>query len=97
VVATALVSAAASTVPAMLLASLVRDRVAGMALMKAIGLPLYLPLAWWFVEGSAGWVFALVPTGWAAQALWAETVGGAAVLAVRADDRPGLGQRPPQR
>jgi hypothetical protein len=82
VLATALVSAAVSAVPALLLASLVKDRAAGMALMKAIGLPLYLPLAWWFVGAPVGWLFALVPTGWAAQALWADTLGGTALFAV---------------
>jgi hypothetical protein len=73
---TALVAAAVSAAPAALLASLVRDRVAGVALMKAIGLPLYLPLAWWFVAHPAGWAFAAIPTGWAARAFWAETLGG---------------------
>ena len=75
VLATALAAAAASTVPAALLASLARDRVSGVAFMKAIGLPLYLPLAWWFVDHPAGWLFAVVPTGWVSQALWAETLG----------------------
>jgi hypothetical protein len=71
---TAVVAGAVSAVPAALLASLVRDRAAGTALMKAIGLPLYLPLAWWFVDGPAGWLFAVVPTAWAARALWADTL-----------------------
>jgi hypothetical protein len=75
VLVTALVAAAVSATPAALLASLVRDRVAGVALVKAMGLPLYLPLAWWFVDHPAGWAFAAIPTAWAAQALWAETLG----------------------
>jgi hypothetical protein len=74
IVVTALVAGAVSAVPAVLLASLVRDRAAGTALMKAIGLPLYLPLAWWFVDGPAGWLFAVVPTAWAARALWADSL-----------------------
>jgi fluoroquinolone transport system permease protein len=77
VLITALVAAAVSTVPATLLASLVGDRVAGVALMKAIGLPLYLPLAWWFVDHPAAWLFAVIPTAWAVQAFWAESLGGA--------------------
>jgi hypothetical protein len=81
---TAVAAAAASLAPAALLASLVRDRVAGIALMKAIGLPLYLPLAWWFVDHPAGWLFAAVPTGWVAQALWAETLGGTVAFAMGA-------------
>lgn len=80
-VATAVVAAAASAVPAVLMATFARDRVAGMALMKVMGLPLYLPLAWWFVDGPAGWVFAVVPTGWAARAFWAPSTMAAAGFA----------------
>ncbi|MFA9445813.1 hypothetical protein [Egicoccus sp. AB-alg6-2] len=84
VVATAVASAAASLVPALLLAALVRDRVAGMALMKVVALPLYLPLAWWFVDHPSAWAFALVPTGWAARAWWASRPGEAAGFALGA-------------
>ncbi len=73
VTATAVAAAAVSTVPAMLLATLAHDRVQGMALMKAISLPLYLPLAWWFIDHPAGWLLATVPTAWAARTFWAET------------------------
>lgn len=71
---TALAGAAVSVVPAMLLASLGGDRVQGMALMKMTGLPLYLPIAWWYVDGPAGWLFGLVPTGWVAQTFWATSM-----------------------
>lgn len=71
---TALAGAAVSVVPAMLLASLGGDRVQGMALMKTMGLPLYLPIAWWYVDGPAGWLFGLVPTGWVAQTFWATSM-----------------------
>jgi fluoroquinolone transport system permease protein len=81
VLVTAVAGGVVATVPAALLASLVRDRAAGIALVKAIGLPLYLPLAWWFFDGPWGWLFAIVPTAWAAQALWAETLAGAALFA----------------
>lgn len=59
----------------MLLATVARDRVQGMALMKAISLPLYLPLAWWFIDHPAGWLLAAVPTAWAARTFWADTTG----------------------
>lgn len=72
-IATSLAAAAVSTVPAMLLATLAHDRVQGMALMKAISLPLYLPLAWWFIDHPAGWLLASVPTAWAARTFWAGT------------------------
>jgi len=74
-IATSLAAAAVSTVPAMLLATLAHDRVQGMALMKAISLPLYLPLAWWFIDHPAGWLLAAVPTAWAARTFWADTTG----------------------
>ncbi len=74
-IATALAAGAVSTVPAMLLATLAHDRVQGMALMKAISLPLYLPLAWWFVDHPIGWLFAPVPTAWTARTFWADSAG----------------------
>jgi fluoroquinolone transport system permease protein len=74
-IATSLAAAAVSTVPAMLLATLAHDRVQGMALMKVISLPLYLPLAWWFIDHPAGWLLAAVPTAWAARTFWADTTG----------------------
>jgi fluoroquinolone transport system permease protein len=82
VIATALAAGAVATVPAMLLASLARDRVQGMALVKAIGVPLYLPLAWWFVDGPAGWLFLLMPTAWTARAFWADDALASAGFAV---------------
>lgn len=82
VAATAATGAAVATVPAAVLAGVARDRVQGMALMKAITVPLYLPVAWWFVDGPAGWLFALVPTGWSARALWAGTVPQSAIAVV---------------
>ncbi len=75
VIATAVAAAAVSTVPAMLLATLAHDRVQGVALMKAISLPLYLPLAWWFIDHPAGWFLAAIPTAWTARTFWADTTG----------------------
>lgn len=75
--ATVAVAGATATLPAAVLAAFGRDRAHGMALVKMLGLPLYAPLAWWFVDGPAGWLLALSPTGWAARASWAGTTGGA--------------------
>jgi len=82
VVALAAAGGAVATVPATLLATVARDRVQGMALLKVIAVPLYAPVAWWFVDGTRGWVFGLSPTGWALQTAWAATDGGAAVAAL---------------
>ena len=73
IAATAVAGAAVATVPAILMATLPRDRAQGMALMKVITLPLYLPVAWWYLEGPAGWLFAPIPTAWAARTFWAAT------------------------
>jgi fluoroquinolone transport system permease protein len=82
VVATGLAAGAVATVPAMVLATLARDRVQGMALTKAMGLPLYLPLAWWFVDGPAGWLFLLAPTAWTAKTFWADSAITAVAFAL---------------
>lgn len=77
VLAVAAAGGCVAAVPVVVLASLAKDRVQGMALMKVITLPLYLPVAWWFVDGPAGRLFALIPTGLAAKALWAAEPLGA--------------------
>ena len=70
-----------ASVPAMLLATVARDRIQGMALMKAMGVPLYLPLAWWFVDTPAGWLFAVLPTGWLVRTFWAPSLAAAVAYA----------------
>jgi hypothetical protein len=81
VVATAVAAGAASVVTALLLVAAARNRVQGVAAMKMLGLPLYLPLATWVVEGPAGWVFAPVPTTWVVWASWASTPAAAVAAA----------------
>lgn len=81
VAATAAAAGAASVVPALVMAATARDRVQGVAVMKMLGLPLYLPLATWAMEGPARWVFAPLPTTWAMWASWASTPRGAVVAA----------------
>lgn len=74
VAVTSVVAGAVATVPALLLAAHAHDRAQAMAMTKAMALPLYLPLAWWFVDGAAGWAFVVVPTAWAVRAAWATSV-----------------------
>lgn len=77
-VATALAAGVVAAVPAVLLATLARDRVAGVVVMKAIGLPLYAPVLWWWLgDVPAAWLLGAVPTAWPARALWATTPAGA--------------------
>jgi hypothetical protein len=68
---------ALSAVPALAMAALAGNRVQGIAVMKVIGLPLYLPLASWFLSGAARWIVAPLPSAWAAWALWAPTPSAA--------------------
>lgn len=81
VLATAVAAGAASVVPALLMAATARNRVQGVAAMKMLGLPLYLPLATWALEGPARLAFAPVPTTWAMWASWASTPLAAVVAA----------------
>jgi fluoroquinolone transport system permease protein len=62
-----------------------RNKVAGVAVLKLLGLPLYAPLAGWWLAGPAGWLLAGLPSWWVLRVLWAGgwpyPVAGAAVLA----------------
>jgi fluoroquinolone transport system permease protein len=62
-----------------------RNKVAGVAVLKLLGLPLYAPLAGWWLAGPAGWPLAGLPSWWVLRVLWAGgwpyPVAGAAVLA----------------
>lgn len=49
-----------------------RTRVQGATADKALALPLYLPIAAWWLTGPAGWLFAPLPTFWTVRA-WAGT------------------------
>jgi fluoroquinolone transport system permease protein len=58
--------------PLVLLATvaLAGDRVQGVAVLKLLGLPLYLPVAaWWWSDGS-GWLLAALPSWWVLAGLW---------------------------
>ena len=44
------------------------DRVQGLTAAKVFGVPAYLPLAAWWLAGSAGWPFALLPGFWVVRA-----------------------------
>lgn len=80
--ATIVASAALAPLPAMAMAALAPNRAAGMALMKGIGLPLYLPLASWFVGFPAAIAFGLIPSAWPLWALWSDSAGLSVAAAV---------------
>lgn len=75
-------AAALSTVPAALMAALAANRVQGVAVMKMLGLPLYLPVASFFTEGSLRWAFAPLPSSWLMWSLWTSRPAAAVGFAV---------------
>ncbi|HSK91140.1 MAG TPA: hypothetical protein VK875_07495 [Euzebyales bacterium] len=81
VVAVVAAAAALSVVSALLMAGFAENRVQGVAIMKLIGLPLYLPVASFFVDGAARWLFAPLPSSWVMWSLWSPSPVAAAGLA----------------
>ena len=84
VVATAVAASVVSVVPALAMAAVATNRVQGVAVMKLLGLPLYLPLATWAVAAPASWLAAPLPTAWLVQAAWAPSPVGAVGFALGA-------------
>jgi fluoroquinolone transport system permease protein len=80
--ATVVAGAALAPLPAMAMAALAPNRAAGMALMKGIGLPLYLPLASWFVGFPAAIGFGIIPSAWPLWALWSDSAAASVATAV---------------
>jgi fluoroquinolone transport system permease protein len=86
-----------AALPAVLLASLLApltmlaalavagNKVEGVAVLKLLGLPLYAPVAGWWLTGPAGWPFAVLPSWWMLRSLWTGSPAlAAAGLAVTA-------------
>ncbi len=46
------------------------NKVEGVAVLKLLGLPLYAPVAAWWLDGPAGWLLAVVPSWWVLRSLW---------------------------
>jgi hypothetical protein len=72
---TIVAGAALAPLPALAMAALAPNRAAGMALMKGIGLPLYLPLVSWFVGFPAAIALGIIPSAWPLWALWSDSAG----------------------
>lgn len=68
---------AAACAPLITLAtvSLASNKVEGLVVLKALGIPFYLPLASWFAKPPWDGVLAVLPTYWPARALWAGLEG----------------------
>lgn len=70
VITVALLAGMLAGVPALLLPALASNKVEGLAVFKAAGLPLLSPALAWFVIAPWRWAFGLVPTAWPAFVLW---------------------------
>lgn len=70
-------SALLAPLPALLLAGLAANKVEGMAVLKAMGLPLFSPVVAGVIDAPWRWVFAVVPTFWPAETLWRADAGTA--------------------
>jgi fluoroquinolone transport system permease protein len=65
-----LLAAMLAPVTALAALAVARNKVEGVAVLKLLALPLYAPLAGWWLTGPAGWPLALLPSWWVVQALW---------------------------
>lgn len=81
---TAAAAGATSVVPALAMAAFARNRVQGIAVMKMVGLPLYLPIAALLIASPAEPLFGLIPTSWPVWASVASSPAHAIGLAVGA-------------
>lgn len=68
--------------PALALAGFAANKVEGMAVLKAMGLPLFSPLVAGLVDDPWRWAFAVVPTFWPAETLWRADAGTTVLPAV---------------
>jgi fluoroquinolone transport system permease protein len=66
----ALVASLLSPVFALILSSLARNKVQGIAVMKGLGIFMMAPLAAWFVPQPWQWLLGIFPTFWPVKAYW---------------------------
>lgn len=69
-VAASVASGPVAPVTALLMAAFAANRAQGIAALKMLALPLYLPAALWLADGAARHVLDVVPTAWPVHALW---------------------------
>ena len=75
--ASVVLGAGLATVPLLALPAFANNKVEGLALVKAAGLPWLSPVFAWFLDAPWSWLFGIVPTYWPAAALWAAEAGRA--------------------
>lgn len=62
-------------VPALLFATFARNKVEGLAVLKAGSLLVFLPLAAWFVDSDWQLLFGVLPTYWTVKSFWQAAAG----------------------
>ncbi|CAM3425256.1 ABC transporter permease [Stackebrandtia soli] len=71
-----IVSGLLSTVIGFVMAAWARNKVEGLAVIRALGLVIFmLPLIPWFIESPWSWAFGLLPSFWPAKATWMAMAG----------------------
>lgn len=73
----ALLAALEAPIFALLLATLAKNKVQGLALMKATGLTLIVPFVSWFVPLPWQWLMGVMPTFWPVKLFWMMQAGEA--------------------
>lgn len=58
------------------------NKIEGLAIVKAMGVPVYLPLVIWFTDAPWTWALAVIPTFWPVRAVWAGLDGRVDVAAL---------------
>jgi fluoroquinolone transport system permease protein len=66
----AFVAAMEAPIFALLLATIARNKVQGLALMKAAGITLIIPFVSWFVPEPWQWLMGIMPTFWPVKTFW---------------------------
>lgn len=84
IVVTAVVAGLVSPLPALVMTALAEDRSGGAAVMKLLGVPLYAPLAIWWLEEPVSFLFSVLPTTWLVQAFWARSTAWLALAVLGA-------------
>ncbi|GAA4920067.1 fluoroquinolone transport system permease protein [Stackebrandtia albiflava] len=70
------VSGLLATAVGLVMAAWARNKVEGLAVIRALGLVIFmLPLIPWFVDSPWSWAFGVLPSFWPAKATWAAMAG----------------------
>jgi fluoroquinolone transport system permease protein len=66
-----LLTAACAPIVTGVTVAMATNKIEGVAIIKLLGVPTYLPLATWFTDAPWTWALAVIPTFWPVRVLWA--------------------------